>query len=499
MSNKAILIAVLLALGLVGLIGYMNWRSGPGPSPEVVQRELAALPINAADVVGVKVKVGQIEDAVSKDAASSGGWVFVRGTGADAAQWPVEPAPVQNLIRAIAEVKPAAAADRSAKMPESAVQVTLSMKDGSTRFMRISPQAVGGKTLIDIDAKTPFMGDASLLAMATQPGPRGWRLTKALPGASATELSRVSLATKDETLAFSRQEGRWFLSRPISARTSTQSLTNLMDALGRVTIEKFVEDGPRPDASITGLNSPRLIITAERDVRNVDDKGQVRSEIKRRDLFIGGPADAAGTQLFAASDAQGTQLFMVNASSVAAISTAARSYLDLTASGASPADVGLITVKAGKQETGFRRQNGKWYKLLAGGKTDKTEVDSKAMAEMVEFFTQRPGQPDPVGPAATTAPAPTAPGTKPAAAPAPEEPIRTVSKVTLMTDDGGTLDVVTMGYTPEGTLAARAADVVIAYPGQKAPKLLGVPEFKSLPAQSGGKKKPKQPVGSPKK
>ncbi len=479
MSNRAIVIAVVLALGLVGLVWYMNWRSGPSAASGAPATQ-EALAINAAEVVGLKVKSGPIEDEVRREASANGsgggGWVFVKSSGAETLVWPIDPTPAQNLIRTIADLKPDPAHDRSGKMPDNAVLVTLVMKDGSSRFVRLSPTPVAGKTVVDIDGKTPFLADASILTAATQPGPRQWRINRAMPG-SPSDLTRLTLVSKDEQLAFAKAENRWTMSRPINARTSNQAMGNLLDGIGKISIEKFVDDSPRGDPSAMGFASPRMIINTERDIRSVDESGQVQSSVARRDLFIGGPADAAGTQLFASPDAQGSQVFLVNASSITALSTAARSYLDLTASGASAGDVGVVTVKKGKQETGYRRVSGKWYKLLAGGKTDKAEADAKSIAEAVEFFTTRPGQPDPA-PGSTQGVTATAPGAKGGA----DAGMKKLADVRLLADDGVLLDAFSVGLNGDGVLAVQCKDVIVSYPNTPAPKLLGLPLPKGVAA-----------------
>ena len=516
MSNKAIIIAVLLAVGLLCLIAYSNWRSNApaGSGPGSV--DAVALPINAAEVVGVKVRFGNVEEGVKRD--PSGAWAFVfaspaptapAGPGAAPAPqpepltWPADPEPIQNLVRAVSELAPAPGTERGGKIPDNAALVSLKMTDGSTRLVRISPTPVAGKTLVDIDGKAAFMADASVLALATQPGPRGWRINRALPGASPNDLSRIGVRTSDETLAFSKQENRWFISRPVSARASGAGVGAMLDALGRISIERFVNEGGAADAAkvdlvSAGLASPRMIITTERDIRTLDATGTIQTDTKRRDLFVGGPADGSGSRLYASSAASGTPMFIIDASSVAAISTAARNYIDITASSASPADVGLITLRAGTKETGYRRVNGKWHRLLPGGKTEKSESDSKAIAEMVEFLTTRQGQPDLVAPG--TPGTPGAPGTATAATNTkqPTEAVSNLKRVSLMTDDGTEIDTLTMGYTPDGTLAARSRDVVLTYTGASPPKLLSIPEFKPAPGQP-VKRKAKPPVGASKK
>lgn len=528
MSNKAIIIAVLLAVGLLGLIVYSNWRSGPGGPGGTAAPDAVALPINAADVVGIKVRAPGAPGATSEDAVirdNSGAWAFILkpavtaqastapGTTpaapqivAEAVTWPADPAPIQSLVRAVSELAPDPKAARSGKVPDSNALITLTMKDGSTRTVRIGAAPVAGKTVVDIDGKAPFAADAGILTLATQPGPKGWRINRALPGASA-DLSRVNISANTDSLAFSRQENRWFISRPVSARASAAGVNAMLDALSRITIERFTDEPgltPAPaaktDLAAAGLVTPRMIITTERDNRSLDASGTLRNDVKRRDLFVGGPADATGTRLFASSDASGSPLFIIDASSVAAVSTAARTYLDLTASAASPADVGLITLKAGKQETGYRRISGKWHKLLPGGKTDKAEVDSKSVAEMIDFLTTRQGQPELVNAIATPAPVSTdaKTTTKQAAQAKAPEAVSGLARVSLMTDDGTEIDTLTMGYTPDGTLAAKARDVVVTYTGAKAPKLLALPEYKPAAGQP-AKKKAKTPTAPSKK
>ncbi|MFM9958736.1 MAG: DUF4340 domain-containing protein [Phycisphaerales bacterium] len=543
MSNKAIIIAVLLALGLLSLILYSNWRStssgGAATAPGVTNaptRDGAALPINAAEVINIKVAFKGTEDAVTRDAVGdgAGGWAFVfpkpatttiasTATPAEQLTWPADPAQVETLLRALAELKPAPSAGKAGKLPADAALITLTMKDGSTRLVRISPTPIAGSTAVDIDGKSPFMTDASILAAATQPGggPRGWRINRALPGAAAAELSRVSMTTPTETLAFSRQENRWFISRPVSARAGAAGVGTLLDSLSRIEIDRFITD-PAQTTTTAGLASPRMIITTERDLRSLDAQGNLQTDTRRRSLFIGGPADPAGNTLFASSDPTGVPLFTVPAAAINALSTSAKGYLDVTASSASPSDVGLITIKAGKNETAFRRVNGKWHKLLPGGKTDKAEVDSKKIAEMVDFFTQRQGQADlfattapspATTPSSATSPSPTPSGagksakptassgggaTKVAGATGAPTPVSSLARISLMTDDGTEIDTLTMGYTPEGTLAAKAQDVILTYTGATAPKLLSLPAHKPGPGQP-QKKTAKPPTGTSKK
>ena len=522
MSNKALIVVVLVALSLGGLILFMNWRGSPTPAgaaPTPVSADNAAVRINASDVVGVKVKPGAsaAESEVHKDnSGAASGWSFIaRSPAGEESAWPIDPTNVQSLIRAISDMHPLANADRNAVPGSDAVVVTLMLKDGQSRALRMAPTPVGGRVLAAMDTAPAVMLDTSLLDLATKPGPSGWRIMRALGGASGPDLSRISLTSKDDTLAFSKLDGRWWLSRPVNAHANQQATGALLDALSKLPVERFIED-THPDATVTGLNSPRLIIATERDMRTVGDGGEVSGETRKRDIFIGGPIDLAGTSLYASSDASGNTLFAVNAQAVAAISTAAKNYLDLTATGVSPGDIGIITLKSGKMEVGYRRQNGKWVKMLAGGKTDKAEVNQKDVQDAIEFFASRPGQPEayvqPSAESAVAQPVPAKPTTTttaakgskkgaPAAATAParkpDEPIRTLAKVQLLTDDGAAIDTLTMGYTSDGTLAARNQNVIITYPGATAPKLLGMPEYKTLPASAGGpKRKATPPVGT---
>lgn len=490
MSNKAIVILLSLALGLSGLIWYMNWRSGPAPAQAASQAQPVAAPIPAADVVSIGVRTGPAEELVRREAA--GGWVYAKLAGAESAAWPVDPTPVQNLLRLISELRPGDVSDRGAKLPDGAVIVTLTMKDGVSRTVRIGTSPVAGRTMVEVDSRPAFPADAAILSAATQPSPRGWRVTRAIPGGADAELSRIAITTPDAPLALSRIDNRWAIDRPISARANPQAVANLLDAVARISIEKFIDDAPPGGTPAGVLASPRMIIACERDTRSVDEQGQLRSGTWRRGLFIGGPADAAGTLLYASPDANGSQLFLVSASSVAAVATLPRAYVALTASGASPGDVGMLSVRAGKSETAYRRVAGSWVKLVTGGKQDKSLPDRHQIEEAIDLFTSRAGQPDAVlARADTVASAP----------PDASGAIRPLVDVRLMSDDGTPLDELTMGYTADGTLAAKVRDVVLTYPNTPAPRLLHMPEFKSLPPAPGatGSKRAAKPTSPPKK
>lgn len=402
MSSKAIGLFVVIALGLVVAAVMLSRQSNSTPStPAGTAAPLAAAqPWFEPGAVSAIALSGEGRPAHRVERAPGGGWSFRAG----AVEWP-------------------------AAVPDAASSALASLAQ-------------------------------SLQTSPTTPPPA------ALPG--VTDASRITITDPTASLTLAKLEGKWDLRRPISARASQPAVTTLLSALSAIRAARF-EDGATAGPAAYGLVNPRIVIQTEADERTATADGSVAVSVRARSLFVGGPADPKGDTIFVSPDPEGSMILVVPAASIAALSTAPRNYLAPTATGVLPADVFMASIRdaeapagAPGSERAYRRDGERWIRIGAGG--DRAPADTGEVTALLEFFSARPGVPDP--------------------ADATDE-VRILRRVEFFDSEGDALEILGVGYTPEGILAVRTASTIVTYSGVAAPELLYLPDFATLPAAPG--------------
>jgi hypothetical protein len=468
MSSKAIGLFVVIALGLVVAAVMLSRQSNSTPStPAGTAAPLAAAqPWFEPGAVSAIALSGEGRPAHRVERAPGGGWSFRAG----AVEWPAAvPDAASSALASLAQ-----SLQTSPTTPPPAAQpgdrtLSLGLRDGSTVELRISAAALGGMVPVLTRAgarESAYMIDASLISPLTDPGPSGWRLPAALPG--VTDASRITITDPTASLTLAKLEGKWDLRRPISARASQPAVTTLLSALSAIRAARF-EDGATAGPAAYGLVNPRIVIQTEADERTATADGSVAVSVRARSLFVGGPADPKGDTIFVSPDPEGSMILVVPAASIAALSTAPRNYLAPTATGVLPADVFMASIRdaeapagAPGSERAYRRDGERWIRIGAGG--DRAPADTGEVTALLEFFSARPGVPDP--------------------ADATDE-VRILRRVEFFDSEGDALEILGVGYTPEGILAVRTASTIVTYSGVAAPELLYLPDFATLPAAPG--------------
>jgi len=468
MSMKAVIAAVLLAVVLGGVLFLVNTGSKTPKGPPA-----PAMKFDPASVAALRLTPpGQAEQTATR--AADGSWSTTLG----ALDWPLNPSGPQDVISRMAAMVPAPLG-KDAKPPAdpaSPFTVVVAMRDGTSQTLRLGTDAVGGLVPAKVNEAPTMLVDAAILEAVRSPGIAGWRVMSALPGAGG-DTARVTITAGETTLGFARENGQWALRRPVAARADQKAVGELVARLGRLGIERFIDNPSATDRSASGLDKPRMVIQTERDVR--ESGPTITMGVKGRELYVGRNAvSGTTTSAYAAPERSGNVLFMVPADALTSISTNARAYLASTASNVSPADVQIVSVRRGDSaEVGYRRQMGKWTRMDAG---NASEVDAALVDNLLTFLTTQTGEPDIV-------------------LPGRPDGLRVLSRVTLVDLEGETRDVVSLGYNADGVLAARSGNLVVLYPGVAAPEILGIPAFADLPALPNENRRPSGgPVDSPK-
>ncbi len=458
MSNRAVGSAVLLALILAGA-GFFLFRN---PGQGAPQAGDAFLRFDPASVESLIISPGSIDHRLRR--APDGRWTYSWGR----IEWPAAlPDAAQSSFARLSNLTVAAPAAPDAAIGDNPRVVTIGLRDGSTLVLRISTHTLGGRTLAQAQgpgATDPVRSgliDSALVDPLFSPGPESWRNSRAIPGAG--DASRITITQGDTSIALAKVEGKWHLSKPVSARAEPAAVANLLSALADLGVQKF-ENAPAGASSpinntTAGLATPRLSIVVEVDERAPDARGEFRVRTRASRLVIGGAADADGSLLFASPDPAAGALMTLAASAVSRISTAPRNYLASTATFADPADVFMVSMTSGQmQQRGFRRDMDRWTRLLPDG--SRQPAESGPVEELLLFLASRPAEPDPAADA---------------------DDVRLVQRIELMDSGGDVIDLLNIGYTPDGALAVRAGNLVLRYPGVSAPAVLELMEFASLP------------------
>ncbi|MDX2114792.1 MAG: DUF4340 domain-containing protein [Planctomycetota bacterium] len=488
MSPKAVLIAVGLALALVGLTIMLTGQRGATPAPASATPGAGGGAGSAAGPSFAPAEVSALSLARGDGAeqrvrrSEAGAWFYQAGR----VEWPVLiPDAAQAALAALAgELKP----QEGAKAPEAGGPLlTITLRDGAAYALRLAPSALAGKT----SAALTYPGGTAnvLVSSATldplvNPGPASWRTPSALPG--VRDASRLTLDDARVNVALAKLEGKWSMRRPISSGASQNAVDSLLNSLAGIRALRF-EDQPKPDLAAMGLNKPVLTVSVETDERTVAADGQVRVRTVTRELIVGGPADPKGDTRFASADADGSVIMVVPASAVNAITLAPRNLLQPSPVSVSPSDVFMVTIRessaagagsgpsgAPAWEKGFRREGAGWVAMQPDGK--RAPAEAAPLDELLEFLASRPGEPEPIG---------------------PDDSIRVLRKLDLFDSDGDAREVLSVGYTADGSFAVRSGNLLVAYRGVTPPSVLNLPAFETLPPEAPPAPPPSAIPGSP--
>ncbi len=406
----------------------------------------------------IEVSQGGATARVAREVSS--GW---RYSADDGLEWPASLS--EQSMRALAEIA-TLRPTQGAQLGEVEATLVLGSGDGAPpQMLEVGPAGLGGRTPL---RRSERPGDVALaptevIDVLVREGPASWRSRGAAPG--VRDASRVSLITPTGPLTLAKLNGRWYLRAPVGVRADERAVASLLDALGALRIESFIDEGrPTPEAS--GLESPALIISWEIDrrVAGATDGDNVRVATDRRQIIVGGPADTTGALLHASLDDELRLLARLSASEVSSISTAARNYIEPTITDVRPADVFMLTIGDEIQggERAFRRDVDGWIEVLDGD--NRTEASADAIEGALEFLASRPGEPE---------------------LPGDPDELQIVKRISLYDRSGDPLELISVGFTADGVLGFRLRDLLVMFDDAGvAPELFELPRFSSLPERN---------------
>lgn len=356
MSSKPIVIALIVCILLAAavlftLAGRGGGRSAGGVGPVVtVGDALMDLDIQKVSRMSVSID-GRDEDVLERGPDGVLWSLRIKGGGTETV-WPADFLRIRVFLRELSTAratgKPEAGASIPASPPPTSVELTLD--DGSRRTLRFAARTLGGQAKVEITDSAAKPGESavrmavvseSLLRALTEPGPRGWRETQLLPGVAVGATGLKLTTASSGSVRVQRVMGRWGLTEPVVGPADQAAVGKMLSVLESLRVERFV-DG-QLSAKDAGLEKPAATAAIDMETRGAPgpDGAPVVKPV-RRELRIGGPADASGANLYAKFD--GGPPVVIDAKALRQLTIDPAKLLAATSVQTPAADIGLVTV-----------------------------------------------------------------------------------------------------------------------------------------------------------
>jgi len=385
MSRTALVIwlGLLLAVGAVAVATTLLRPSG---APRASAPLLAFDPAHVARLTVDDPRLPFVQEVAREQRR---GWTLTlspRDADDAASRWPLVDSRVRTALRALAEAPRRRALSEEASLGPAPVAVRIDLQSGGTLGLEMASTPLGGQRLVRTDDGALGLLDEAVAALFTSPGPRAWRSRAVLPHVGA-ETSELTVARDSRALRLKRVGGDWRIIQPIRADADDALVRQLLDALAAVRVEAFEDDPSPEDLQVAAMDEPVLTVEAVHEERTVGPDGAVRIEPRTSALRLGGRADLEGRTRFART-AQPLPLLIVAVSQeLERLEPDPLALAGRTATNVRPENVGMLTLRSGEDERGFRRDADGWTALLEDG--SRSPIDAAQVEELLSFLSSR--------------------------------------------------------------------------------------------------------------
>lgn len=263
-QTTAGLAVILVALGAFYYVYEI--KGGPGREKATAQKgRLWA--VEAADVTDVELKRGAEVVRLKRE---GNGWQMLEPVKARGDRGRVD-----ETLTTLATARVDREIDARPKqlgefgLDKPAAEVTLRLKDGKRLGLALGAKSPTGVWVYAREADKPavFAVGEGVLRDATRP--LAELRDKSVLAFDSRNVSGFEIATRDETLAVERADGKWTLTRPVALAADTDTITDFLEKLQAQQVKEFVAEAPKSLAPY-GLERPvRVAIHTGRDKERV--------------------------------------------------------------------------------------------------------------------------------------------------------------------------------------------------------------------------------------
>lgn len=296
MSERSVIVAVLVALAMVGL-----WQLTQTLTDRAAAEPAALLDFDPATVDGIEVAAAGRESVTIErvDILGTSRWMVRWNEGETALTWPAD----EGAVRAALRVLSTATIDERRNIgPVHGGTVTLTLADGTTRSLAFAESTLAGRVEVVASGTQERKGltDAALFDAFIKTGILAWRDRRPLPGLAAGP-AMLELTSPSGTLRLIRRQGRFTMLKPISAPVNAETATELSRSLASIAVERFIDTRAQadaePDPDRFGWSAPLATIVTETAVR-LSTGENASTKTVRQSMLVGKPTDAAGEEVF---------------------------------------------------------------------------------------------------------------------------------------------------------------------------------------------------------
>lgn len=280
--------------------------------------------------------------------------------------------------------------------------VTLTSNTGSVTI-KIGTHPIGGHGYVMIKGdKHVYVVSDALHKKILDHSAKDWRKT-AITAPKASAASFVSLQRDKNSVVLNKYKGRWYIGKKDNQRASKETISTLLNSLGRVYIDKFIDDNPKSLATY-GLKNPVLTVTVKKPVidssaDNTESQKDTKAPTKKTakpkfesyTLRIGSPASLSekNKKYFASWSKNGKGqkvVFTVNASSFDDLNKSVNDLRDSSVVITPSDEVQALTIKRdpAKEIHIIKGNNGNF---VFGNPKPAYKLDNKAVHALISQLT----------------------------------------------------------------------------------------------------------------
>jgi hypothetical protein len=387
--KPTIIVLILAALGVAAMVAVA--RRDQSQARPIGQREMLLSKQRLPDDEIVRITLQRRNDRELVFERTASGWVQSRPFAHPMDAFSVRQLAQQALqLEVMERLTPTdlpsslSLSTLSLDPPEASVTYEWS---GDSLTLKLGKSFVAGRAYLQIVGdEAIYVVNQPLHERAIAADPREWR-ERAIFLEVGVESDRIERHDLDHKLTLFRDRKQWTMIEPVRTRLDPAARDAFMQELARARVSGFILDQPQ-DLSRFGLSDPVASITvmttrlreSDGDAETADDSPHRQSDIQT--LQIGSPVAVGSQDRFGVIEGR-PAVVRIPALELGSLFRKAESLAAATASGAVPADVKSIVIRARGEELKLERDLEKWR----APSHDNVEAPAALVDELLQQLT----------------------------------------------------------------------------------------------------------------